>query len=126
VKNHPVQIWPDTKAMIDKLRFNFSGLSQQKIIAAGVRLFYEQKLNLNGMNESDMKKLPIGWEPVVADKAKSYLKRIGSGHIVMGYYGPYFMEEDVKVLIDMNCFEYMIADGDIEALSAKEYRKRCL
>lgn len=125
MKNHPVQIWPDTKAMMDKLRFNFEGLSQQEIIAVGVRMFYAQKMELTGKKERDMKKLPTGWEPVVADKAKSYLRRIGEGLAIMGHYGPYFMENGIKVMFPMNCFEYMIANGDLEALSAKEYRKKC-
>jgi hypothetical protein len=43
----------------------------------------------------------------------------------MGPISPYFMENGIRVLMPIHCFEYMIADRMIEALNAKEYKKKC-
>lgn len=85
-------------------------------------MYFKRKLHVNAMKEADLKIVPSGWEPDIADKAKSYLKRTAT--ITMGERGPYFIEKDARVMVPMQCFEYMIAAGSIEALSVKEYRKR--
>lgn len=124
MKTRSVQTTPDTKVLIDLIKFNF-GTTQQEIIAIGVKMYFKKLLYVKGLKEKDLKKPPIGFEPEVAHKAKEYMKRIGSGVITMGPYSPYFMENGIKVLMPIHCFEYMIADRMVEALSAKEYKKRC-
>jgi hypothetical protein len=124
MKTRSVQVTPDTKVLIDLIKFNF-GTSQQEIVSNGVKMYFEKQMYVRDLKEKDLKKPPIGFEPEVAHKAIAYLKRIGSGVITMGPYSPYFMENGVQVLMPIHCFEYMIADRMIEALSAKEYKKKC-